>query len=142
VKNEHERSQTANITLAYYRGRIEAQAEIAKALGVLSIEIAERMGNVFRQPEAIRELLGVPQPVPDLQHSSSRGSKGKRGSLALDDGTHIAAPRSGRGDGKKITRAKIRGTSPKQAIYQARHEARKKNLPLPPLPPRSEQGAA
>jgi DNA segregation ATPase FtsK/SpoIIIE-like protein len=75
----------------YLRGRLEAQAEFAKAIGVLQIELTERMGSILSSPEALRSLLGFSDSVHDVRLPSSERDQGKRGKVPA-----LAGPREDR----------------------------------------------
>jgi hypothetical protein len=93
-------SNRVEVGLAYLRGRIEAQAELSKAIGVLQIELTSRMGELFSSPEALRQVLGIPHSVPDLRVQAAERASGKRtlasSNTAPVDGLHTRSTKAGK----------------------------------------------
>jgi hypothetical protein len=125
---KHEPS-SAPTGIAYLRGRLEAQAEFAKAIGVLQIELTERMGSILSHPEALRELLGIPDRMPNLRETPAQPHQGKRGPLALADGSRSPAAHGDRGYvGSKLRNNPwARMSAEERSAEMARRIAKRKN---------------
>lgn len=156
---DHQRS--LEVSQARLLGRLEAQIEIfATSLGVPTIELAERMGHLL-SPPAGGPLLGADDRVPHMRQAATPRDRVSR-PLALAGSTHGKTPRNDRrvgGSGvksywAKMTKAeraaemkrrakvaKVKKASDRsksipaqQKLYQARYEAKRRGLPIPPLP--------
>jgi hypothetical protein len=95
VRRKHDDSYqpgSVEVGLAYIHGRLEAQIEIfATALGVPTIELAERMGSLLSSP-ARGTVLGSLDPLPNVRCRSSADDPVSR-PLALASGSHGGATR-------------------------------------------------
>jgi hypothetical protein len=90
VRRKHDESHqpgSVEVGLAYIHGRLEAQVEIfATALGVPTIELAERMGSLLSSP-ARGSVLGSLDPLPNLRRGATADDPVSR-PLALASGSH------------------------------------------------------
>jgi hypothetical protein len=91
-------------SLAYIHGRLEAQIEIfATALGVPTVELAQRMGSLL-SPPARGPLLGTDHRMPDLRQASTQGNRVSR-PLALAGRTHGRSARQSSSHARSVKTA-------------------------------------
>lgn len=129
--------------IAYIHGRIEKEIEsFAASIGIPSVTLAARVAALL-SPE--RE--GHFHNVSVMRVETSTNSRAVE-PLALADGTHgnetqhgiisstskVAKGNVGSNRWKNHKKLTPKQKFKKQKIYQARFEAKRKGLPLPPLP--------